>query len=438
MAACFSFTSFNVNDRASQTMMRTSIGVMTFVLCVALAPSQAPCEELPMAAPKDVGMSAEKLAAIDEAMQRRIEDGELVGGSVLVSRRGQVVYFKSFGLMDAEAKKPWRADTIARIYSMTKAITSAAVLMLVDDGKVAVDDPVAKFLPELAGRTVYDREENRPAKTTMTVRDLLRHTSGFIYGNPEGDDLAKQYEAADLFSKDKAGLLSDFVGKLSKLPLKFDPGTDWHYGVSTDVAGAVVERASGKTLDEFFRERIFEPLGMVDTGFEVPPEKLERFAVCYERKDNAWVVEDNPATSRYAKKATLYSGGGGLASTAADYWRFLMMIAGGGESGGVRLMKPETVALMTHNQLDDQTGWMDEPGQGFGLGFRVVVEPIAEEDRRLLGEYGWAGRASTHYWTNPRDQITVVTLEQTLPYSDKAYVTVQPLAYDAIVDEKAP
>jgi CubicO group peptidase (beta-lactamase class C family) len=418
--------------------MRTRLAAVMACLATFWAPLGALGDELPMAAPAEVGMSAEKLAAIDAAIERRIDEGELVGGSVLVSRRGKVVYFKSFGLMDAEAKKPWREDTIARIYSMTKAITSAAVLMLVDDGKVAVDDPVEKFLPELANRTVYDPAGNRPAKTTMTVRDLLRHTSGFIYGNPDGDELAKQYEAADLFSKDKAGLLSDFVAKLGELPLKFDPGTDWHYGVSTDVAGAVVERASGKTLDEFFRERIFEPLGMVDTGFEVPAEKLERFTVCYERKDDKWVVEDDPATSRYAKKVTLYSGGGGLVSTAADYWRFLMMIAGGGEAGGVRLLKPGTVAVMTHNQLDDATGWMDQPGQGFGLGFRVVVEPVPEEDRRMLGEYGWAGRASTQYWTNPREEITVVTLEQTLPYSDKAYVAVQPLAYDAIVDEKAP
>jgi len=419
-------------------MMRTQTAALMVCLGVFSATLPVRGDDLPLAAPEDVGMSSEKLARIDEVMQRRIDAGELVGGSVLVSRRGQVVYFKQFGLMDAEAKKPWRADTIVRIYSMSKAITSAAALMLCDEGKLSVDDPVEKHLPELAGRMVYDPAGNRPAKTTMTVRDLLRHTSGLIYGNPEGDELAKQYEAADLFFKDKPGSLADFVERLKPLPLAFDPGTDWHYGVSIDVLGAIVERASGKTLDAFFRERIFEPLGMVDTGFEVPTEKLERFAACYERKDDKWVVEDAPATSRYAKKVTLYSGGGGLVSRAADYWRFLMMIAGRGEAGGVRLLKPETVDLMTHNQLDETTGWIEEPGQGFGLGFKVVVEPIPKEDRRRLGEYSWAGRASTHYWTNPREELTMVTLEQTLPFSDKTLVTVQPLIYDAIVEPAAP
>ncbi len=208
--------------------------------------------------------------------------------------------------------------------------------------------------------------------------------------------------------------------------------------MSVDVLGAVVQRVSGLSLDEFFHQRIFTPLGMVDTGFEVPADKLDRFAACYEWVDGKRRVEDAPATSRYARKATLYSGGGGLVSTATDYWRFLMMLAGGGQAGGVRLLDPKTVELMTHNQLNESTGWIDKPGQGFGLGFKVIVEPIPDADRRMLGEYSWAGKASTQYWTNPREELTVVTVEQTLPYSDKTYALVNPLVYDAIVEPNQP
>ncbi|QEG37830.1 serine hydrolase domain-containing protein [Bythopirellula goksoeyrii] len=391
-------------------------------------------QQLPTVSPEEVGMSSQKLAKISEVMQQRVEDGEIVGGSVLVARRGKVVFFEQFGHMDAEAQKPWQADTIVRIYSMTKSITTAAALMLVEEGKLALDDPVEKYLPELADRTVYDEAGNQPAKSAMTIQQLMTHTSGLIYGNPEGSPVERLYAEEDLL--DRNGTLQDVIDKLSGLPLIFDPGTDWHYGTSTDVLGAVVERVSGKPLDAFLSERIFEPLGMVDTAFQVPPEKLDRFAVCYEQKEGKWTVEDDPATSRYARPATFLSGGGGLVSTASDYWRFFNMIAAGGEAGGKRFLKPETVALMTHNQLDDKTGWADDPGAGFGLGFRVVCKPIPAEDRRLLGEYGWGGMASTQYWANPREEFTVVTLEQSLPYRDSTFVVANPLVYDAIVEGK--
>jgi CubicO group peptidase (beta-lactamase class C family) len=368
-------------------------------------------------------------------MRCRVDEGQMVGASVLVSRRKVIVYFKQFGLMDAEAKKPMQPDTIVRIYSMTKAITSAAALMLYDEGKIALDDPVDKFLPELAGRTVYDPAGNRAARTVLKIRHLLLHTSGLIYGNPEGSAVERQYENADLLNRD--GTLQDFIDKLARLPLAFDPGTRWEYGLSTDVLGAVVERASGKTLDEFFRERIFAPLKMVDTAFEVPDGKLQRFATCYERRGDKWIVDDAPATSRYAKRATMYSGGGGLVSTASDYWRFLMMIAGGGKTGDTRLLTPKTADLMTHNQLNETTGWV-APGQGYGFGFRVFVEPLPSADRHLLGEYGWFGRATTTYWTNPRDEITVVILEQTLPYDDRAWVAVHAIVRDAIDQPPEP
>ncbi len=313
---------------------------------------------------------------------------------------------------------------------MTKPITSAAVLMLYEEGKLALDDPVEKFLPELADRTVYERSGNRPAKSVMTVRHLLLHTSGLIYGRPDGSPIEQQYDEARLLDKD--GTLQDMIDKLAGLPLAFDPGTRWEYGVSADVLGAVVERASGQTLEAFFRERIFAPLKMHDTGFEVPPDKLARFAACYERRGGKWVVEDAPATSRYARQATMYSGGGGLVSTAPDYWRFLMMLAGGGTLDGKRLLKAKTVELMTHDQLRPGRDRPSGAEQGFGFGCRVFAEPLAPEDRHLAGEYGWFGRASTSFWTQPREELTVVALEQTLPYDDRTWVAVHEIAYAAI------
>jgi CubicO group peptidase (beta-lactamase class C family) len=195
------------------------------------------------------------------------------------------------------------------------------------------------------------------------------------------------------------------------------------------VLGAVIERASGQTLAKFFRERIFEPLKMVDTGFEVPPSKLDRFAALYERRGEKWHLDDAPTKSRYARPATMFSGGGGLVSTAPDYWRFLMMIAGSGEADGQRLLKSKTVDLMTQNQLD---GGIEDFTQGYGLGFRVLVEPIPLANRHLLGEYSWFGRANTYFWTNPHEDLSVIILQQSLPFTDQTLVVVHPLVYEAI------
>lgn len=381
-------------------------------------------------------MSAHGISQIDDFLRRQIDDGQMVGGSVLVSRRGAVVYFNQFGWMDAEARKPMRPDTIVRIYSMSKPITSMAALILLDEGKIGLDDPVEKFLPELANRSIFDPAGNRPAKSRLTVRHLLLHTSGFVYGNSQGSAIQRLYDQADLLDKD--GTLQDLVAKLSCLPLAFDPGERWEYGLSTDVLGAVIERASGQTLNDFLRQRIFVPLKMADTGFEVRANKLDRFAECYERRDNQWVVHDAAATSRFAKPATMYSGGGGLVSTATDYWRFLMMIAGGGKAGATRLLAAKTVGMMTSNQLDKAFCRVVDPGQAFGFGFRILVEPLPSAEKHLLGEYGWFGRASTSFWTNPRDEISVVVLEQSLPFSDKTMVAVQRLVHEAIDRPEGP
>lgn len=235
----------------------------------------------------------------------------------------------------------------------------------------------------------------------------------------------------DLLNKD--GSLQDIIDRLAQLPLAFDPGSAWEDGLSTDVLGAVIERASGQTLVDFFRDRIFVPLGMVDTGFEVPTSKLDRFSVLYERRNDKWHPLDKPFSSRYSQPATAYSGGGGLVSTAPDYWRFLRMVASQGEVDGKRLLSARAIDLMTHNQLNENI-----PGtsHGFGLGFRVLIEPIPSKEKRLLGEYGWFGRACTHYWTNPQEELTTIILEQRIPSADRLfdmnYAAIHSLVYEAI------
>ncbi len=408
---------------------------LSLCFCTFLLDTTSRSETLPTEVPEAVGMSSTQLSKIDGMLCHRVSKGELLGASVLVSRRGRVVYFKQFGLMDVESGKEFRQDTIVRIYSMTKAVTSAAALMLHDQGKISLDDPVERYLPELADRTVYDSAGLRPAKTVMTIRHLLLHTSGLIYGRADGSELERRYARADLL--DKEGTLQDLIRKLAKLPLAFDPGADREYGVSTDVLGAVVEKASGQSLAEFFCERIFQPLDMVDTGFEVPPAKLNRFAALYERRNGKWRLDDAPAKSRFARPATLYSGGGGLVSTAPDYWRFLMMIAGGGEAGGKRLLDLKTVEFMTRNQLDHRESGNSD---GHSFGFRVVVAPTPSSESRQMGEYWWFGRASTHCWTNPREGFTAIILEQRTPSDDLPFDTtfavVHPLIYGAIEPDK--
>ncbi|HBE71525.1 MAG TPA: serine hydrolase, partial [Planctomycetaceae bacterium] len=297
-------------------------------------------QEIPIVAPEQAGMSSAKLALVDQAMEDSIAKNRIPGGIVIIARHGKIVHFKAYGKSDLEANKPMEKDTIVRIYSMTKAITTTAAMMLVDDGKLAVDDPVSKYLPELASVTVASGDGEIPATHPMTVADLMLHTAGYSYGGSGIKAHDRAY--ANLNMLDTNASLEAMQAKLSKLPLAFEPGTDWSYGISIDVLGRVVEVASGKTLDEFFQERIFAPLDMRDTGFFVPTEKIARFAANYrsDEKGNLTLFDD-PANSRYRIKPAFFGGGGGLVSTARDYMRFLVMIASGGELNGKRLLKPE-------------------------------------------------------------------------------------------------
>jgi len=396
------------------------------VLCLALS-ALAYAGQIAVHAPQDVGMSPEKLARVSTAVRGLVDAEKAAGASVLVARKGKVVFFETFGMMDREAGKPVAEDTIFRFYSMTKPVTSVAVMMLHEQGKVKLDDPVSKHIAPFKGLKVYD-ESGTHVKTEreMTVRDLLRHTSGLTYGFFGNTAVDKMYRRKGVL--DKKTSLDDMARKLGEIPLLYQPGTRWHYSVSTDVLGHLVEVVSGEKLGAFFQNQIFRPLGMKDTAFHVVSDKVKRFAVCYGPQPGGGLrVSDSPRKSQFLRKPGLLSGGGGLLSTMDDYLQFCRMLLNKGEPDGQRLLNVETVAMMTQNQLPDGVNWND---QGFGLGFSVRIT----EGKYGAGEYGWGGAASTHFWIHPQHELIVIALSQLQPYSDQLQNAVKPLVYEAIIE----
>jgi CubicO group peptidase (beta-lactamase class C family) len=393
--------------------------------------------ELPASTPEAEGMSAEKLAKVGEIMNGFIKDKKIAGGIVLVARNGKVVFQETYGLRSLDGKRPVERDTIFRIYSMSKAITSAAALILVDEGKLDLDAPVSKYLPEFAEMKVVDGDSERPAKSPITVKDLFLHTSGITYGSAAGSPTEKLFELTNVLDMSSGlGLMSK---KLSQIPLDFDPGAKWKYGASIDVLGYLVQNISGQPLEVFLKQRIFEPLGMADTDFYVPAEKQSRFAANYYSDGKGrMIIRDDSAKSGYLHKPGLSSGGGGLVGTASDYLRFLLMIENGGEWQGKRILSAKSAAAMHTNQLPKGVDWIGFAGEqrtgvGFGLGFSVTVEPGEKSPNNRKDEYGWGGAASTHYWVSPHDRLIVVTMEQRWPYSPETEDVLKPVIYQAIV-----
>ena len=396
------------------------------------------------------GFSSERLARVTARMQQHVDEGAVPGIVTLVRRHGAVVHQDVVGFQDREARIPMRPDTIFRIYSMTKPITSVAVMMLVEEGKLRLAEPVDRLLPELANPVVLERpdaplEDARPASGPITVRDLLTHTSGLAYEFTSTGPLSEALRARGLLGSSSKLAPDEWLARLGELPLMFDPGTRWHYSLSTDVLGVLVERASGMAFAEFLHTRLFEPLGMVDTAFWVPEEKLPRFAVNYERdpESGALVVVDAPATTSYGAPPGFASGGGGLVSTAGDYMRFAEMMTNGGELDGVRILGRKTVELMTRNAL-----WSGErisgafgarfflAGQGFGLGVSVLEEPTEGATFGSVGQNGWGGAASTWYWSDPSEGISAVFMTQVMRGSATAPASqdFQTAVYQALVD----
>lgn len=373
-----------------------------------------------MVVPEDVGVSTERLERIRPVMQNYIDNGRIPGFLTVVARRGKIVHFETIGMRDIENNKPIEADTIFRIHSMSKPITSVAVMMLYEEGHFQLDTPVSNFIPEFKNMQVYneDQTEILDAKKAVTIKHLLTHTAGFVYGWGN-ESIDKRYREANLFQSGTP--LGDTVKKLSEIPLAHEPGEKWTYGVSTDVLGYLVEVVSGMPFEKFLQTRLFEPLGMVDTAFSVPVEKLDRFAAVYQLTAKEGMKGDKKEKmklERVDKDPRLESGeirffpggGGGLVSTAPDYLRFCQMLLNGGEFEDVRILKKETVERMRYPHHE---GW-------FGLGFSVVNDKKSKDtdDKEpkdtpeSIGSYGWGGAAGTLFWIDPEQELIGLLMTQ--------------------------
>ncbi len=404
-------------------------------------------------APEAVGLSAARLAHIRSIMGRHVAEKRIPGASGLIARRGKIAYQETFGMADMETGAPMRMDTIHRIYSMSKPITSVALMMLYEEGRFQLNDPVAKYLPEFAKMQVAIEEKDPqtgkpvmktvPAKRPITIRDLLRHTAGLTYG-VFGDTLVdREYRKVRILSQAN---LAEFVTQLAALPLQYEPGTRWHYSVSVDVLGRLVEVLSGKPFDQFLQERLFAPLGMVDTGFTVPAAKKDRLAklytltregalqpapICGTREE---CFEKFPnAVPSFLQSIGMQSGGGGLVSTAYDYLRFSQMLLNQGQYEGRRLLSRKTVQLMSSDHLGSIPGM--GPGMGFGLGFAVSKAPGEAGMMGSPGEFNWGGAAGTRFWIDPQEELIGIFMIQILPHNGLEYGSeFRVLTYQAIAD----
>ncbi|MBN9005041.1 MAG: beta-lactamase family protein [Rhizobiales bacterium] len=415
------------------------------------------------ASPETAGMSKAAFDRIEEHLKRRYLDaGRFPGTQLVVFRRGNVVHSTVQGLADLERKTPMKDDTIFRIYSMTKPITSVAFMMLVEQGLVALDEPVHKYIPEWKNLGVFQAGTSpafmtRPPTRPMQIVDLLRHTSGLTYGFQQRSNVDAAYRDKQIGAVEKAGTLDSMIADLANIPLEFSPGEAWNYSVSTDVIGYLVGKISGMPFEQFLKERIFNPLGMTDTDFHVPADKAHRLAACYNataggmmsfhspNAKGSLTLQDDPATSSFLSPPDFISGGGGLCSTAADYLTFCRALLNGGELGGVRLIGPKTLALMTSNHLP---GNRDLPemsrsmfaeatynGIGFGLGFSVTMDPAKTLIAGSPGEYAWGGAATTSFWIDPAEDLIAIFMTQVLPSS--AYPIrreLRTMVYAAITD----
>ena len=395
------------------------------------------------------GLIDGKAARIGRHIERYVGEGKLPGVACLVSRGGEEAYFHSAGLADVERGRAIARDSIFRIYSMSKPVTSVALMMLYEEGRFQLDDPVGKYVESWADLEVFgegdeDRYVAHAPDAPMTIKHLFSHTSGLTYG------FMNEHPVDALYRRNKItgagpGTLNDMISELARVPLKFAPGTAWNYGVSTDVCGYLVEQFSGLALDEFVAERITGPLGMSDTGFHVDADAAERLAACYEYVAPAtYRLQDDPETSHYLQRPAFFSGGGGMVGTIDDYHTFARMLLGKGTLGDAHILGRKTVEHMTTNQMPGNVDLaaMGQPvfsetsydGIGFGLGFSVVLDPAAANVLDSPGEFAWGGAASTYFWVDPREELIVVFMTQLLPSSTyPVRRELKTLVYQALV-----
>ena len=413
--------------------------------------------------PESIGLSSKRLTRISGWLEQQMEEGRLAGGSVLIGRRGQVGYFETAGVADLDTGEAFSREAIVRAYSMTKPIVTAAAMMLYEEGCFQLDHPISTYLPEFTSPEVWTGGElsnTVPAESPIAVWHIMSHTSGLTYGFMQANVVDAEYRARGIEQPSPNINLEEWVKALSEIPLICHPGSEWNYSVSTDVLGRLVEVWSGMSLDVFLEERIFKPLGMVDTGFFVRAENKERLSAMYGPKVGAGMggvgqvplsergglkLLDKAEGSRYLAPANLLSGGGGLVSTMEDYSRFCQMMLNGGELDGERLLAPSTIKHMRSNHLPDgkdmsqmgQPVWSETSyeGIGFGLGFAVVIDPIKAAIVASPGEHHWGGAASTLFWLDPVEDLWAIFLTQLLPSSTYPFRReLRTLVYQAVVD----
>ena len=410
------------------------------------AGAAADAVDLPSASPAAVGLSSERLDRITKVMNEAVEDGRMAGGIGLIARKGKVAYFETYGDQDRENDIAMKKDAIFRIYSMSKAVTGVAVMILYEEEGFPLSTPVKRWLPELGDlqvavdRTDLETGERvfrlEPTHRDMTVRDLLTHTSGISYGGPVDARGQRYYQQFNARERDID--LEELTKRLGKAPLHNHPGTVWQYGLSMDVLGRLVEVISGRTFDVFLEQRIFEPLGMVDTAFFVPSDKKERLAVLYTPDGDGPVKRSTaPPQDSYHTKPSIFFGGAGLVSTTADYLRLTQMLLNGGELDGTRILGRKTVELMSADHIGDlpRVGGLIADHDGFGLTFRVNTSPGLSGALGSVGEYSWGGAAGTRFWIDPAEEMVTLFMVQILPHTGITLGTeFKNLAYQAIVD----
>ena len=396
--------------------MKTPALLLTFVLTVATR------AQLPVTSPGRAGFDPARLEVLHAITKRFVDEGQHAGAITLLARKGRLADFRTYGYRDLEKKLPMERDTICRMYSMSKIITSVGTLVLFEEGRFNLDDPVSRYLPEMKDMKVMtggtaDAPQLEPLKRPITIKHLLTHTSGLIYDFDGDDELHKLYQRADLWSGPG---LSDFIAKVGKLPLKHQPGDAYTYAINTDVLGALIERVSGKTFGAFLDERLFRPLGMKDTGFDVPPEKMNRVAKTYKHGPDGKFVEAEPLVNTWPEAGRgIESGGAGIFSTAGDYARFAQMLLNGGTLEGHRILGRKTVGLMTANHLvtlpNNQAATRQK---GFGLGVEVTTDPGQLSIPSSLGQFGWYGAATTYCQIDPKERIVAVAFVQHFPFNE--------------------
>jgi CubicO group peptidase (beta-lactamase class C family) len=401
-----------------------SNALLTFSLALlaTIGTAQARDAGISPAKPDTVGFSAERLQRLEAGMQAYIDQKQLAGMVTVLARHGKVVHEKTYGVMDLQSKAPMKNDSIVRIYSMTKPITGVAMMMLYEEGKWRINDPISRYIPEFKDLKVFAGvgADGKPIleapKHAPTMGELMSHTAGFTYGLFGGTPVDKMYQADNPLG---APTLQEFINKMAKLPLVYQPGEGWVYSVSVDIQGYIVEKLTGKTLGQFMRERIFDPLGMKDTGFSVPADKVKRVATIYNGGANG--IVPLPQDPNISKEPGLPQGGGGLYSTAPDYLRFLQMLANEGELDGKRLIAPSSVRLMRSNRVSDAVkasgkfgigNYRQQPGLGFGLDFAILEDPLRLGSTAGEGSYLWDGIAGTWFWVDPTNDVVFVGIIQ--------------------------